>query len=63
MSAADPSDQSKINIVTMGPSCWDTDMLVNLIDEGMTVARLNTTATLVRPATVARLAAESISAH
>ena len=42
MSAADPSQQSKINIVcTMGPSCWDTDMLVNLIDEGLTVARLN----------------------
>merc|ERR1719389_1490841 len=28
-------------ICTMGPSCWDTDMLVKLIDAGMNVARLN----------------------
>ena len=34
--------QRKTNIVcTMGPSCWDTDMLVKLIDAGMNVARLN----------------------
>jgi len=25
-------------ICTMGPSCWDTDMLVKLIDAGMNVA-------------------------
>ena len=42
MSRADSDQQSKINIVcTMGPSCWDTDKLVELIDEGLTVARLN----------------------
>jgi len=28
-------------ICTMGPKCWDVDMLVNLIDAGMNVARLN----------------------
>jgi len=28
-------------ICTMGPSCWDTDMLVKLIDAGMNVCRLN----------------------
>jgi pyruvate kinase len=28
-------------VCTMGPSCWDTDMLVKLIDAGMNVARLN----------------------
>merc|ERR1719174_485913 len=28
-------------ICTMGPSCWDVDMLVQLIDCGMNVARLN----------------------
>jgi pyruvate kinase len=34
--------QRKTNIIcTMGPSCWDTEMLVSLIDQGMNVARLN----------------------
>jgi pyruvate kinase len=34
--------QRKTNIIcTMGPSCWDTDTLVSLIDQGMNVARLN----------------------
>jgi len=34
--------QRKCKIVcTMGPACWDTDMLVKLIDAGMNVARLN----------------------
>ena len=28
-------------VCTMGPSCWDPEKLVQLIDEGMTVARLN----------------------
>jgi len=28
-------------ICTMGPKCWDVDMLVQLIDAGMNVARLN----------------------
>jgi pyruvate kinase len=28
-------------ICTMGPSCWDTDKLVQMIDSGLNVARLN----------------------
>ncbi|CAL1155177.1 unnamed protein product [Cladocopium goreaui] len=28
-------------ICTMGPACWDTDMLVKLIDQGLNIARLN----------------------
>ena len=28
-------------ICTMGPNCWDVDMLVKLIDQGMDVCRLN----------------------
>eukprot|EP00425_Heterocapsa_triquetra_P001242 CAMPEP_0195051728 /NCGR_PEP_ID=MMETSP0448-20130528/1224_1 /TAXON_ID=66468 /ORGANISM="Heterocapsa triquestra, Strain CCMP 448" /LENGTH=174 /DNA_ID=CAMNT_0040080765 /DNA_START=59 /DNA_END=580 /DNA_ORIENTATION=+ len=35
-----PSRKCKI-ICTMGPSCWDTDMLVKLIDCGMNICRLN----------------------
>lgn len=28
-------------ICTMGPSCWDPDKIVELLDAGMNVARLN----------------------
>jgi len=35
-----PSRKCKI-ICTMGPSCWDVDMLVQLIDCGMNICRLN----------------------
>eukprot|EP00931_Biecheleriopsis_adriatica_P042145 TRINITY_DN2401_c0_g2_i1.p1 TRINITY_DN2401_c0_g2~~TRINITY_DN2401_c0_g2_i1.p1 ORF type:complete len:513 (-),score=149.21 TRINITY_DN2401_c0_g2_i1:254-1792(-) len=28
-------------ICTMGPCCWDVDMLVKLIDQGLNIARLN----------------------
>merc|ERR1719387_554103 len=28
-------------ICTMGPCCWDVDMLVKLIDQGMNICRLN----------------------
>lgn len=32
----------KVKIIcTLGPSCWDTDMLVKMLDAGMNVARLN----------------------
>ena len=35
-----PKRKCKI-ICTMGPSCWDVDMLVKLIDCGMNICRLN----------------------
>ena len=34
------SRKTKI-VVTLGPSCWDVDMLIKMIDAGMNVARLN----------------------
>jgi pyruvate kinase len=37
----DPSSRKTKIICTMGPSCWDTDMLVKMLDAGMNVARLN----------------------
>jgi len=39
---AEDSFRRKTKIIcTMGPSCWDVDMLVKLIDCGMNVCRLN----------------------
>jgi len=38
----DDSEQRKTKIVcTMGPSCWDIPVLLEMIDAGMNVARLN----------------------
>ena len=34
-------DRNTKIICTMGPSCWDTENLVKMIDCGMDVARLN----------------------
>lgn len=34
--------QKKTKIIcTMGPACWNVETLVQMIDEGMNVARLN----------------------
>ena len=40
MAAAAVGRKSKI-VCTLGPSCWDTDTLIQMIDAGMGVARLN----------------------
>ena len=34
-------DRNTKIICTMGPSCWDTENIVKLIDAGMDMARLN----------------------
>lgn len=36
------TNSRKVKIIcTLGPSCWDVDMLVKMLDAGMNVARLN----------------------
>lgn len=37
----DTSQRKTKIICTLGPACWDTDMLVQMLDAGMNVARLN----------------------
>jgi pyruvate kinase len=37
----DPKFRKVKVICTLGPSCWDIDMLVKMLDAGMNVARLN----------------------
>jgi len=42
LGASEGKDTRKCKIIcTMGPSCWDKEMLVQMIDAGMNVARLN----------------------
>jgi len=39
--ATDRFDRKTKIICTMGPACWDVDMIVQLIDAGMNICRLN----------------------
>merc|ERR1711935_809393 len=37
----DTSTRKAKIVCTLGPACWDVDMLVKMLDAGMNVARLN----------------------